>query len=244
MTGKENAASAGGQGGAARDGGAQGSGRPANAVPSGKRGGASGGQGAGRSNSHGRGRQGARRRKPERVPCRLERPVFFVGFMGAGKTSVSRRLARLCGISSIDMDSYIERRDGRRIRDIFAEDGEGFFRDLETQVLRELTQAEPALVSCGGGVVLRPENRELLREGGFTVFLKVEADEAKSRISDPSTRPLLGDAEAARKTNAERLPLYEEVADATVDTSGRGVTALAFAVRSILEREGVLWRLK
>lgn len=243
MAGKKNAASAGGQGGAPRGGGTQG-GRPANAAPSGKRGGASGGQGAGRSNSHGRGRQGARRRKPERVPCRLERPVFFVGFMGAGKTSVSRRLARLCGISSIDMDSYIERRDGRRIRDIFAEDGEGFFRDLETQVLRELTQAEPALVSCGGGVVLRPENRELLREGGFTVFLKVEADEAKSRISDPSTRPLLGDAEAARKTNAERLPLYEEVADATVDTSGRGVTALAFAVRSILEREGVLWRLK
>lgn len=184
------------------------------------------------------------RRGPQRIPSQLGRTVFFVGFMGAGKTSVSRRLARLCGISAVDMDSYIERRDGRRIRDIFAEDGEGFFRDLETQVLRELSQGEPVLVSCGGGVVLRPENREILREGGFTVFLKVDAAEAKSRISDPSTRPLLGDVDAARKTNAERLPLYEEVADATVDTSGKGVTALAFAVRSILEKEGVLWRLK
>lgn len=183
----------------------------------------------------------SRQRKPERIPCELARPVFFVGFMGAGKTSVSRRLARLCGIASIDMDSYIERREGRRIRDIFAEDGEGHFRDLETQVLREMTQGDPVLVSCGGGVVLRPENRAILREGGFVVFLKVQADEAKSRISDPSTRPLLGDAEAVRKTNAERLPLYEEVADATVDTSGKGVTALAYKVKSILEKEGILW---
>lgn len=183
----------------------------------------------------------SRQRKPERIPCELARPVFFVGFMGAGKTSVSRRLARLCGIASIDMDSYIERREGRRIRDIFAEDGEGHFRDLETQVLREMTQGDPVLVSCGGGVVLRPENRAILREGGFVVFLKVQADEAKSRISDPSTRPLLGDAEAARKTNAERLPLYEEVADATVDTSGKGVTALAYKVKSIMEKEGILW---
>lgn len=190
-----------------------------------------------RAPQHGGGRQ----RKPERIPCELARPVFFVGFMGAGKTSVSRRLARLCGIASIDMDSYIERREGRRIRDIFAEDGEERFRDLETQVLREMTQGDPALVSCGGGVVLRSENRAILREGGFVVFLKVGADEAKSRISDPSTRPLLGDAEAARKTNAERLPLYEEVADATVDTSGRGVTALAYKVKSILEKEGILW---
>lgn len=185
-----------------------------------------------------------RKRKAQRFSCELRRPVFFVGFMGAGKTSVSRRLARLCGISSIDMDSYIERRDGRRIRDIFAEDGEGRFRDLETQVLREMTQGEPALISCGGGVVLRPENRAILREGGFVVFLKVRAEEAKSRISDPSTRPLLGDVESARKTNEERLPLYEEVADATVDTSGKGVTALAFKVKAILEKEGVLWPLK
>lgn len=196
-----------------------------------------GGHRRGRSQRRGSHRQ----RKPERIPCELARPVFFVGFMGAGKTSVSRRLARLCGIASVDMDSYIERREGKRIRDIFAEEGEGRFRDLETQVLREMTQGDPALISCGGGVVLRPENRAILREGGFVVFLKVDSDEAKSRISDPSTRPLLGDAEAARKTNAERLPLYEEVADITVDTSGKGVTALAYKVKSILEKEGILW---
>lgn len=201
-----------------------------------------GGQGQDKAKTPGGRTQGARSAK--RIPCTLARPVFFVGFMGAGKTSVSRRLARLCGVSSIDMDSYIERREDMRIRDMFAAYGEEHFRDVETQVLREITQGEPALVSCGGGVVLREENRELLRSGGFVVFLKVEADEAKSRISDPTTRPLLGDAEAARKTNAERLPLYEEVADLTVDTSGKGVTALAYKIQSLLEREGVLWRRK
>ncbi len=172
----------------------------------------------------------------------LKCPVFFVGFMGAGKTSVARKLARLCGLASMDMDTYIERREGRSVREIFANQGQDYFRDLETQLLYEIVQGDPLLVSCGGGVVLRPENRSLLREGGFTVFLKVEADEAKSRISNPSTRPLLGDTEAARKSNAERLPLYEEVADVVVDTSGRGVNSLASIVRSLLKKEGILWQ--
>ena len=136
--------------------------------------GASSGDRRGRAPQHGGGRQ----RKPERIPCELARPVFFVGFMGAGKTSVSRRLARLCGIASIDMDSYIERREGRRIRDIFAEDGEGRFRDLETQVLREMTQGDPALVSCGGGVVLaqyigRGEEENARRSVGQLTLLLV-----------------------------------------------------------------------
>ena len=167
--------------------------------------------------------------------------LFFVGFLGAGKSTLARNLGSLFHRPHVDTDRLVERALGRSVAEAFEELGEERFRDLETQVLREMTQGDPALVSCGGGVVLRPENRAILREGGFVVFLKVRADEAKSRIGDPSTRPLLGDAEAARKTNAERLPLYEEVADATVDTSGRGVTALAYKVKSILEKEGILW---
>ena len=119
----------------------------------------------------------------------LARPVFFVGFMGAGKTSVSRKLARACGVGSVDMDTYLERREGKKVNDIFAESGEEGFRSVETDVLRELAAKEPLLVSCGGGVVLRPENRAVLREAGFVVYLRVTADEAASRISDKSTRP-------------------------------------------------------
>ena len=78
----------------------------------------------------------------------LTRPVFFVGFMGAGKTSVARRLARTCGVASVDMDTYIERREGKKVKEIFAEGGEEGFRAIETDVLRELgAKPDPLLIS-------------------------------------------------------------------------------------------------
>ena len=170
----------------------------------------------------------------------LTRPVFFIGFMGAGKTSVARKLARMCGVASVDMDTYLERREGKKIKDVFAEVGEEGFRAIETDVLAELMGKEPLLVSCGGGVITRAEYREMLAEGGFVVFLYVDADEAASRISDKSTRPLFQDLEAARRRNEERLPLYRAASDAMVDTSGKGVSAIAHEVKRLLKKEGVL----
>ncbi|MDO4290121.1 MAG: shikimate kinase [Eggerthellaceae bacterium] len=179
----------------------------------------------------------------ERELYELSRPVFFIGFMGAGKTSVARRLARTCGIASVDMDTYLERREGKRVKDIFAEVGEEGFRAIETDVLAELAgKDDPLLVSCGGGVVCVEENRAILAERGLVVFLRVSADEAASRISDKSTRPLFQDLEAARRRNEERTPLYEGVADIIVDTAGRSVPAIAREVESLLEKEGVLCR--
>ncbi len=173
----------------------------------------------------------------------LVRSVFLVGFMGAGKTSAARKLARLAGLASIDMDTYIERREGRNASQIFAESGEAVFRQIETQVLRQLVAGEPVLVSCGGGVVVTPENRTLLREGGYVVYLQVTADEAASRISNTATRPLFTDLESARRIICDRLPLYEEVADATVDTAGRGSGWVAREIFTLLKREGVLVRM-
>ena len=167
-------------------------------------------------------------------------PVFFIGFMGAGKTSVARKLARICGVASVDMDTYLERREGRKIKEIFAEVGEEGFRAVETDVLRELMGKDPLLVSCGGGVITRPENRAILEEGGFVVFLYVDVDEAASRISDKSSRPLFQDLEAARRRNEERLPHYRAVANAVVDTSGKGVSTIAHEVKQLLKEEGVL----
>ena len=173
----------------------------------------------------------------------LARPVFFIGFMGAGKTSVARRLARTCGVASVDMDTYLERREGKRVKDIFAEVGEEGFRAIETDVLGELAHGcEPMLVSCGGGVVTREENRAILAEAGCVVYLQVTADEAAARISDTSTRPLFQDLEAARARADERRPLYESAADITVDTAGKSVAAIAHEVARRLEEEGVLCR--
>lgn len=175
----------------------------------------------------------------------LDRPVFLVGFMGAGKTSVARKLARMAGVASVDMDTYIERCEHKRVRDIFAEVGEDGFRAIETQTLYELgMKKDPMVVSCGGGVVLRPENRKALSELGLVVYLSVTAAEAASRISDVSSRPLFGDLQNAQRVIDERLPLYEEVADVTIDTVGRGSSSIAHEVFDILKEKGVLWQQK
>ncbi len=181
---------------------------------------------------------------PPRSIAKLSRPVFLVGFMVAGKTSVARKLARTCGAASVDADTYIERREGKTVNQIFAEVGEEGFRDMETAVLRDFASREPLLISCGGGAVLRAENREILKESGFVVYLKVTAEQAYSRVKDVSSRPLFRDLETARKTIGARVPLYEEVADASVDTVGKSVAQVAREVRGILEREGVLWQQK
>ena len=177
---------------------------------------------------------------PVREQYELVRPVFFVGFMGAGKTSTARKLARIAGVAAIDMDTFIERRCEMKVKDIFAASGEAGFRAIETDVLRELATGEPRLVSCGGGVVLSPVNREILRDHGFVVYLKVTAAEAASRISDVSTRPLFGDLEQAQRVIEGRLPLYEDVADAEIDTAGRGSGAIAREAFRLLKKKGVL----
>lgn len=175
----------------------------------------------------------------------LERPVFLVGFMGAGKTSVARKLARMAGVASVDMDTYIERCEHKRVKDIFDEAGEEGFRAIETQTLYELgMKKDPMVVSCGGGVVLRPENRKALSELGLVVYLSVTAVEAALRISDVSSRPLFGDLQNAQRVINERLPLYEEVADVTIDTVGRGSSSIAHEVFDILKEKGVLWQQK
>ena len=181
--------------------------------------------------------------EPIGKPYELTMPVFFVGFMGAGKTSVARKLARSAGVTAIDMDAYIARSCDMKVKQIFAETGEDGFRQIETDVLRELASSgEPQLISCGGGIVLAEENRRILADNGYVVHLRVTADEAASRISDISTRPLFGDLDQARHVIEARMPLYEEVADLTIDTTGRGTGSIAREVFARLKDKGILLR--
>ena len=167
--------------------------------------------------------------------------MFLIGFMGAGKTSVARRVARDAGIASVDLDTFLERRVGRRIKDIFAEDGEEGFRAIETDLLEELaSKDDPLLVSCGGGIITQARNCAILAERGLVVHLRVDADEAASRISDMSSRPLFQDIEAARRRCAERLPQYEAAADLTIDTAGKSIAVTAGKVFHALKERGVL----
>lgn len=171
----------------------------------------------------------------------LRRPVYLIGFMGAGKSSVARRLNRKFGFDYVDADSYLEEREGRAIAQIFAEDGEEAFRDLESACLKELA-GQNRLISTGGGVVKRPENRQAMKENGFVVYLSVTADVAASRIRDKSTRPLFNDLESARARIAERVPLYESSANVIVNTVGLNVYQISNEVFRILREHAIAAR--
>lgn len=158
--------------------------------------------------------------------------------MGAGKSSVARRLAEITGRRAEDTDAMVRREQhGRPIADLFAREGEEFFRERESAALASLRQRPAALVvATGGGIVLRGENRQLLRELGCVVFLRADADTLFARVSRNDKRPLLhtADPRATLETLLRaREPLYRECAHFTVDTSTRSHAGVA---SEVLER--------
>ncbi|QYJ14695.1 Shikimate kinase 1 [Rubrobacter xylanophilus DSM 9941] len=154
--------------------------------------------------------------------------VAIVGYMGCGKSTVGRLLAGRLGAAFVDLDEAVARRAGRSIPLIFAERGEEGFRELEHgELAAALGGGEARVVACGGGAVLREDNRRLLGERAATVFLEEDLRRlyARTRAAD---RPLRGASfEEFRRRYELRLPLYREVADLTVEVDGRGVEEVA-----------------
>lgn len=179
-----------------------------------------------------------RRREPQ-VSNKGEH-ILFVGFMGCGKSSVSRVLAKRAGLPLIDIDKYIEKQEGRKIKEIFAAEGEEGFRRIETMTLASLAFEPKSIISCGGGIVGSAVNRAIVKALGNVIYLKVPCDEAIGRISDPSTRPMLSGPRPVREIYDERLPLYRDVADITINTSGKSVGANVQQVIGALRRRGLL----
>jgi len=151
------------------------------------------------------------------------RHVFLIGFMGAGKSTVGRLLAEKLAMPFVDLDAAIERHAGVSIKQIFADSGEEGFRVAEASALKVACEAEPSVIACGGGIILRDANRVLMQGCGTVVYLSVSAQEAVARIGDTTDRPLLaGDAAVmANKILSARLALYRTAADRIVDTSGQ-----------------------
>jgi shikimate kinase len=166
--------------------------------------------------------------------------IILIGFMGSGKSSVARRLARFEEMSSIDMDIYLEREAGMTVTRIFEIEGEEGFRARELDFLHSMLTRGRCILSCGGGVVVREESRGFLKRLGTIVYLKVDADEAVSRISRPETRPLLSSTTPPAELLASRLQYYEEAADMTVDTNNRSIHQVVRAVQRILRERGQL----
>ena len=151
----------------------------------------------------------------------MDESVAIVGYMGSGKTTLGRLLAGATGLEFVDLDRTVTRKAGKEIPEIFAEHGEDRFRDLEHEALRRALDGKvPCIVACGGGVVIRPENRALL-QGATTIFLREDMGVLYGRTRGPG-RPLrAASREAFESRYAERLPLYREVADIEVEVDGR-----------------------
>lgn len=154
-------------------------------------------------------------------------PVFLVGMMGAGKTTIGKRLARACGREFLDLDHELEARCGVRIPVIFEIEGEQGFRRRETAVLNECTLQRGIILATGGGAPVAQVNRDLLARRGIVVYLRASVDELWRRTCSDRNRPMLATSDprkSLREILARREPIYEEVADIVVDTGSVSIS--------------------
>lgn len=162
---------------------------------------------------------------------------------GSGKSTVGRQLARRLGLPFSDSDHVIEQRLGCSIREFFGREGEAAFRDVEESVLQELMQAPPGVLATGGGAVLRPANRERLRQAGQVIYLRSTPEELFRRLRHDSHRPLLQVPDPMgrlRSLYEERDPLYRETCHFTIETGRPSVPTLVNMILMQLELAGVL----
>lgn len=172
------------------------------------------------------------------------RPIALIGLMGAGKSAVARVLGERLGVSVADLDGMIEAVEGCSVSELFERAGEAWFRRREGELLADALRSGVRVVACGGGVVLDPGQRRLLRERCRVVWLEVPAEEAARRVSaaaaEPArTRPLLAGGpvtERLARLLAERAPLYAEAAHVRVATAGLTPEAVAGQVLAALDR--------
>lgn len=147
--------------------------------------------------------------------------VYLCGFMGCGKSTIGKILARKNGCGFVDMDDYIVEREGMTIPQIFAEKGEQYFRDTETEVIRELSE-KSAVIACGGGAMLKKVNSEIAMENGVVVYIDIPFEACYERISGDTNRPLVmnNSKEQLEGIYNSRVPVYRDNSTVTVDGTG------------------------
>jgi len=154
--------------------------------------------------------------------------IILIGPMGAGKSTIGRSLAAKIGFDFLDTDLVIEEKTGADIAWIFDVEGESGFRDRESQILRELAAAKRRVLATGGGIIVREENRDFLKDQEVVVYLKASIAQLIARTSKDKKRPLLqveNPVEKIKSLVAEREPFYQEVATHTVETDGHSPRA-------------------
>lgn len=167
---------------------------------------------------------------------KLKEHIFLIGFMGCGKSTNARYLAKMTGAEQMEMDQKIVEDQGMEITEIFTRFGESYFRDLETELIRSMKEMEPMVVSCGGGAVLREENVVLMKECGKIVLLTATPEAIYDRVKNSTDRPVLNgnmNVEYITELMEKRRPKYEAAADLVISTDMKNVREIC---EEILER--------
>ena len=156
----------------------------------------------------------------------MDKNILLIGFMGAGKTTVSKELSKMTDMKEIDMDAYIVKKEGMDITEIFDKFGEEYFRKKETECLIEIMKENNCIVSCGGGVVVKDENVEYMKNGGKIVLLTATPETTLERVKNSTDRPILNgnmNVEFIAKLMEKRKERYLAVADIIVETDNKSV---------------------
>lgn len=172
-------------------------------------------------------------------PQRPKSNLVLLGFMGTGKTTVGALLAERLKMAFVDMDAVLERRAGKSITRIFAEEGEAHFRAMERALVRELARGERQVIAAGGGVVLDPGNLAALRESSVLICLKASPEKILQRVGAQTHRPLLEQGEKAKRILElleTRRPLYDAI-EHSIDTTHLTPSEVAEQAAEIFARE-------
>lgn len=160
--------------------------------------------------------------------------LILIGIMGSGKTSIGKEISRSIGLPLIDTDAIIEEQAATTINNIFAEHGEDHFRNLETELIRSLASLPaPHIISTGGGIVIRPENRDLLKKLGYVIWLNADIDVLFERVQRHSHRPLLHTPDpkgTLQNLMDQRMSWYNDSAHLAIDTSNLTIEEIAIGI--------------
>jgi shikimate kinase len=165
--------------------------------------------------------------------------IFFIGLMGAGKTTIGKLLAKHLGKAFYDTDHEIEKRTGVKIPVIFDLEGEAGFRKRETSVIQDLSQQNNIIMATGGGAVIAAENRDLLKANGTVIYLRANVSDLWHRTRNDKHRPLLQNVDIRAKLEqlyAERDPLYTATATHIVDTGSQPVANILLKIENLLNQ--------
>jgi len=155
----------------------------------------------------------------------MEKNIVLIGFMGSGKSVIARELAKRLKVEMISTDALVEAREGQLIHEIFKSKGEAYFRNLESDIVREISSRRGVIIDCGGGVVLRKENLPHLKANGIVFYLQATPEVIYERIKHEGHRPLLKTPDplgCIKELYQQRLPLYNQ-ADHVIDANDASI---------------------